>query len=231
MNASGESSNSSQVSATPVAPNLAPAVNAGPDQTISLPNTATLNGSVIDDGLPSNTLTITWSTVSGPGTVTFGNPNAAVTTANFSAAGSYVLRLTGDDGAFSNSDDAIITVTDLIFANGFESGNLSAWSSVPPMAATSSVSAGARLVGSFGMQALINDNNPIYVTDELPTAESRYRCSLLLPSERDSDEQRECPLHSSRVELGWDRRVAGGIPSFRWAVSASRQPVERWHRL
>jgi len=75
----------------------------------------------------------------------------------------------------SNSDDAIMTVTDLIFANGFESGNLSAWSFSTTDGGNLSVSAGARLVGNFGMQALINDNNPIYVTDELPTAESRYR--------------------------------------------------------
>jgi hypothetical protein len=42
--------------------------------------------------------------------VTFGNANAVDTTATFSAAGTYVLRLTADDGALTNTDDVTITV-------------------------------------------------------------------------------------------------------------------------
>ena len=43
-------------------PNQPPVVNAGPNQSITLPtNVLTLNGSVTDDGLPSGVLTITWS--------------------------------------------------------------------------------------------------------------------------------------------------------------------------
>ncbi|KPK53598.1 MAG: hypothetical protein AMS22_07185 [Thiotrichales bacterium SG8_50] len=91
--------------------NQAPVVNAGPDQTITLPGNATLDGTVTDDGLPTPpALTTTWSQVSGPGTVTFGNPNAVDTTASFSAAGSYTLRLTANDGALSSSDDVVVTV-------------------------------------------------------------------------------------------------------------------------
>ena len=44
------------------------------------------------------------------GTVTFSNPNAVVTSAGFSAAGTYVLRLTASDSALSASDDVQITV-------------------------------------------------------------------------------------------------------------------------
>ena len=40
----------------------------------------------------------TWSKVAGPGTVTFADPNAAVTTATFSAPGEYVLRVSADNG-------------------------------------------------------------------------------------------------------------------------------------
>jgi uncharacterized protein len=39
-----------------------------------------------------------WTKVSGPGTVTFADTNAASTTARFSAAGDYVLRVTADNG-------------------------------------------------------------------------------------------------------------------------------------
>jgi len=86
-------------------------VNAGPDQTITLPASANLNGTASDDGMPAgSTMTTTWSKVSGPGTVTFGNVNAQSTTASFSTAGVYVLRLTATDGSLSRSDDATITV-------------------------------------------------------------------------------------------------------------------------
>lgn len=90
-------------------PNQAPVVNAGADQTITLPASASLNGSASDDGQPG-ALTTTWSRVSGPGTVTFGNPSAVSTTASFSAAGTYVLRLSASDGALSSTDDVTITV-------------------------------------------------------------------------------------------------------------------------
>ena len=62
-----------------------------------------------------------------------------------------------------------------IFADGFEAGNLSAWSPNVTDGGNLSVGTAAKLVGSFGLQALINDNNPIYATDERPTAEPRYR--------------------------------------------------------
>src|SRR6266480_512019 len=91
--------------------NQAPVVDAGADLSVTLPATATLNGTVTDDGLPSgSTLTITWSKISGPGTVTFSNANAASTTASFPEAGTYVLRLRASGGAFPVSDDLTVTV-------------------------------------------------------------------------------------------------------------------------
>jgi len=93
-------------------PNAAPVVDAGPDRSVTLPATASLAGSVTDDGLPAGgTLTALWSTVSGPGTVTFADATAAITTASFSAAGTYVLRLTGSDGELSGSDTVTVTVS------------------------------------------------------------------------------------------------------------------------
>ncbi len=92
--------------------NVAPVVDAGPDQTIAVPDTANLNGTVSDDGLPNppGTVTSAWSKVSGPGTVTFGNANAVDTTAAFSDAGTYVLRLTANDSALAASDEVTVTV-------------------------------------------------------------------------------------------------------------------------
>lgn len=91
--------------------NRAPTVSAGADLSVTLPATAGLSGTVDDDGLPSGQVTTTWRRVSGPGTVTFADPGAAATTAAFSAAGSYVLELTADDGAASGSDTVTVTVS------------------------------------------------------------------------------------------------------------------------
>jgi RHS repeat-associated protein len=91
--------------------NQPPIVNAGSDQTITLPLIATLNGTVSDDGVPSGSpLTASWTKVSGPGTVIFGSASAAGTTVILSEAGSYVLRLTGNDSEVSSSDEVVITV-------------------------------------------------------------------------------------------------------------------------
>lgn len=92
--------------------NQPPTVNAGPDQMITLPDSASLMGAVIDDGLPNppHAITVTWKELSGPGTVTFGNSNALATTASFSVVGGYVLRLTGTDGEYSASSNITITV-------------------------------------------------------------------------------------------------------------------------
>ncbi|MEM7079810.1 MAG: S8 family serine peptidase, partial [Pseudomonadota bacterium] len=92
--------------------NQPPVVDAGADQAITLPNPATLSGTVIDDGLPTGTLTSLWSTISGPGTVTYGDATSPTTSATFSVAGIYVLRLTGDDGALIAMDELTITVSD-----------------------------------------------------------------------------------------------------------------------
>jgi hypothetical protein len=73
--------------------NRAPTVSAGADQAINLPNSATLDGTVSDDGQPDPPaqVTTTCSQVSMPGTVTFGNAATVDTTASFSGERTYVL--------------------------------------------------------------------------------------------------------------------------------------------
>src|SRR6185436_19077217 len=77
--------------------NQTPQVNAGPDQTIPLSEAATLSGTVTDDGLPTNHVSVVWTNISGPGTVTFTNTTTLNTRATFSTNGVYVLRLTASD--------------------------------------------------------------------------------------------------------------------------------------
>ena len=67
--------------------------------------TASLDGTVADDGLPvGGSLTTAWAKRSDRD-VTFGNRSQADTSAAFSKAGTYVLRLTANDGTLSASDD------------------------------------------------------------------------------------------------------------------------------
>jgi hypothetical protein len=69
---------------------------------------------------------------------------------------------------------------DAIFTDRFESGNLSAWSaqSVTGGGDVSVVTAAA-LGGTYGMRALINDNNAMYALDTTPVAEARYRARFM----------------------------------------------------
>jgi RHS repeat-associated protein len=96
-----------------------PYVNAGPDQTITLPAAVQLNGVALSDGV-TGTLAVSWSTVSGPGTVTFSNPTAAVTTASFSEAGTYVLQLSANDSQYLSTSNVTITVGELYGHGGYK---------------------------------------------------------------------------------------------------------------
>jgi Calcineurin-like phosphoesterase/Purple acid Phosphatase, N-terminal domain len=66
-------------------------------------------------------------------------------------------------------------VSDLIFKDGFESSNFSAWSASVTNGGNLSVSPSAALVGSYGLQATINNTTAMYVRDDSPNAEPRYR--------------------------------------------------------
>jgi hypothetical protein len=68
-------------------------------------------------------------------------------------------------------------VNDPIFADSFESGNLLAW----PSRVTDgdlSAAANAALSGVMVMQAVVDDNTSIFVTDDSPNAERRYRAAF-----------------------------------------------------
>mgnify|MGYP002381229717 CR=1 FL=1 len=92
--------------------NRAPVVNVGTN-TSTQPNvTFMVRARVTDDGLPANPgrTTARWTKVSGPGSVTIGNSNSALTTLKFSAQGMYRLRLTAFDGELTSSNDFIVFV-------------------------------------------------------------------------------------------------------------------------
>ena len=97
----------------PVNSIIPPTVNAGVDQTITFPSIANLSGTATDSNIPSLSLVNIWTKISGAGTVTFADPNALITTATFSSAGTYVLRLTSNNGINSSYDEMTVTVSAL----------------------------------------------------------------------------------------------------------------------
>jgi hypothetical protein len=99
---------------TPAPGNTAPVVNAGGDQSITLPtDTVTLAGSASDDGLPNppGVLTTMWTTLSGPASVNYGDVTSPTSTAQFSVAGTYELQLTADDSDLAVMDSMMVTVS------------------------------------------------------------------------------------------------------------------------
>ncbi len=106
--------------------------------------------------------------------------NATTAYADVTAATctTYHYTVRAYQGATESTDSDALTVNsycDPIFSDGFESGDLSGWSSSVTDGGDLSVSPTGALVDSEGMQAVINDNNPIYVIDDTPDAEGHYR--------------------------------------------------------
>lgn len=63
----------------------------------------------------------------------------------------------------------------LIFSDSFESGSLKAWSASRSDGGDLSVTRAAALAGNGGLQTRLDDNRPIYVTDNSPSREAIYR--------------------------------------------------------
>lgn len=87
-------------------------VNVGPDLTVLRGSTLSLSGTISDEGvlISPELVTLLWAQVSGTGMATIANTTVASTTAQFDTVGSYVLRLTVDDGGWSSFDELTITV-------------------------------------------------------------------------------------------------------------------------
>jgi hypothetical protein len=79
---------------------------------------------------------------------------------------------------------------DLIFADGFESGDLTAWSASQTDGGDLSASGTAAMAATtFGLEAVVDDQAGLFVQDDTPNAEGRYRARFYLdPSGYDPGE-------------------------------------------
>jgi hypothetical protein len=83
---------------------------AGHPYKIAAPRNCTVNlDGTVSDG-DDNPFTTAWTLVSGPVPVTIASPSSVDTTATLSAIGTYIFRLTANDGYGPVSDDVVITV-------------------------------------------------------------------------------------------------------------------------
>lgn len=170
----------------PPSTNAAPRVSAYLDPTFSQPSQARLIGSVSDDGLPSLDLDSSWSLVSGPegGEAIFASASSAASVVQFTASGTYVVRLTATDGELTTTRDVTVDVV----------GGETEKTNVAPDA-----TAAASAVTGWNRVAAINDGNAPYPvsaeTDAWGTwgtasSNGAYTATLTWPSAVRVDESR-----------------------------------------
>ncbi len=88
-------------------PDFAPVAEAGIDRVVVMGGKTYLAGKAMFL-LSSSTNRVQWSKVSGPGEVTFGDPNEPDTTATFSAPGEYVLELKASRGKQEKASTLVV---------------------------------------------------------------------------------------------------------------------------
>ena len=91
-------------------PDFPPRVQAGVDRAVMLGGPTYLNGKVQSLKSGGASSPVAWSKQSGPGQVTFANPDRAETTARFDQTGHYVLGLTAGKGPLSASSTLHVKV-------------------------------------------------------------------------------------------------------------------------
>lgn len=167
-------------------PNVS-AILASPNPTNGSP-TITLTGTATDG---SNIAAAEWFEGADPGAGNgtamaaadgaFNSPTenltASVNVSAWANGSSHTLFVRARDAAGNWSLTGSVVVvksSDQIFADGFESGNFSAWSSEFDAENDQSVTAAAALVGTRGMASVIDNNTAMYVQNNSPVAEAQY---------------------------------------------------------
>ena len=171
--------------------NVLPVVNAGPDQTITLPATLQLSGSATDgDGTIAS---YSWSKITGPAQFTFSSTSIANPTVSNLAQGTYTFRLTATDNKGGASTDDInvvvnssttppVTTSKLVKVNLYNGSNAYSNSEWNNWNTTSTLSSGnlkyndgtASTVNAAISQNGVSDNGASYASTMAPAEVIRY---------------------------------------------------------
>jgi hypothetical protein len=106
-------------------------------------------------------------TAPGPGTTTTPTPTNTL--------GSSPTPTNTPTPGPTNTPTPTSALADLIFRDGFESGNFSAWAASSTNGGNLSVRVNASLAGNYGLQATFTNTTGMLVRDDTPNAEPRYR--------------------------------------------------------
>lgn len=145
-----------------------------PTDTPTPSNTPTPTGTATVTSTPTDTLTPTY-TPTASDTPTPSDTPTITNTATPTATATDTPTPTHTPTPTDTPTPTNTLPADVIFNDGFESGNFSAWSSYFNGYGDLTASPAAALVGNYGLQAVINDNTGMYVQDDRPTAESHFR--------------------------------------------------------
>ena len=146
--------------ATPTPSQTAPATNT---------NTPTSTPTLGPSPTPTDTPTLTPTSIA-----TFTSTPTLIST-NTPTPGTSFTPTNTNTPASTSTATPTSSVPDLIFKDGFEGGNFSAWSANSNNAGNLGVSAGAALEGNYGLQASFTNTANMLVRNDSPTAETRYR--------------------------------------------------------
>ena len=150
------------------------------DVTIGLASSDLTEGTVTPTSLtftPADALSPKMVTVTGvDDPIVDGSVAYSIVTAPAVSADPTYAGLDPADVSVTNTDDE---PADLIFKDGFESGGLLRWSASQNVGGRLAVSRAAALDGSFGLSAQVTDTSALYVQDDTPSAEPRYRARFL----------------------------------------------------
>jgi PKD repeat protein len=137
--------------------NVAPTVNPGLAQTVVFGSPFTLTGTLSDDGLPTGTLSILWSRVRGPGTLTFSQPTKAITGVTPSVPGTYLVKLEASDSVLRSAKNGIVTVNPTTTSFGVTSFTLINVATGQPFPGYESLQNGAEInLANLGSSPKIN---------------------------------------------------------------------------
>ena len=219
-------------------------VNASPNPTAGA-TSVTLTGAAADGGTsPSNVVAAEWFEGAEPGVGlaaamaasdgTFDSSTEGLTAAvNVTGwtVGNHTLSVRALDAAGNwgavGTTTLNVQAVDVVFADGFESGNFSAWSSTFGAGSRITVTGAAALQGAFGMRAVLSGNTPGYVTDNTPINETSYHARFYLHPNGTSPRGSAHDIFVGREASGATifrvqyRRTTSGLYQIRGAVLRS----------
>ena len=142
------------------------------------------------------------------------------------AGQTYRLVVDGYDGAVSEYTITVDCGSDLIFADGFESGNVSGWSGAITGGGRLRVHPAAALEGSVGLLVLVLGPQPLFLVDSSPENEQLYIVSFSIdPNSVSMANGDSHTILSARDDVGAEQlrvalRYVGGADRYQIMVMA-----------